>query len=166
MFVHGYLTSYADGIEDGNRLWSFLRAAADKAREHSLPSDPFQSASFFTFCWRGDFGAPNFWISERAARESAPSFAAFLQELHSQAVRRNKPLKLVVITHSLGAKVALEAFKLLLPKENSEWVSCTFLVQPAIPFGSVVREVYKAQYVRVAPIWHFRKPSITVSLPL
>ena len=57
--------------------------------------------------------------------------------------------------------MALEAFKLLLPKENSEWVSCTFLVQPAIPFGSVVREVYKAQYVRVAPIWHFRKPSIT-----
>ena len=160
-FLHGYDTTCSDAIVRGNKLLDLLRQAGRGGEDKPPVLNPLQNASFFTFCWRGDFGKDFgegskifFPIAERAAKQSAPSFAAFLLQLHSEALEQNRPLKLVVITHSLGAKVALEAFKYLRVEDNSKWITCTLLVQAAIQVQSVVRVCYKGQTVRIAPKFH------------
>jgi hypothetical protein len=57
-----------------------------------------------------------------------------LEELHS----RLQPSKLVIITHSLGAKVALEAFDQLRRRESDGWITGTLLVQSAVTIMSIV----------------------------
>lgn len=55
----------------------------------------------------------------------------------------------MLITHSLGAKVALEAFNQLRRSENSGWVTGTLLIQPAVDVESVTTHEFTEQYLRI-----------------
>jgi Alpha/beta hydrolase of unknown function (DUF900) len=162
VFVHGYNTSLSEAVEDGNKLWFYLRSAANEEARSRMPAaSRLEKATFFTFCWHGDFGTLNYPLSVGVAEVSGSSLASFLKEMHSQALRRHQSPRLIVITHSLGASVALEAFKSLTTEQTNGWVTCTLLVQPAIELKSILRQHFGSEYVQRAPMIPHRFSQIT-----
>jgi hypothetical protein len=123
--VHGYNMTLAEGIEQGNDLW-------DGVRESDPTVDPATTA-FLTFLWRGHFGAERFQAAQASADASAAAFAGFVAEIRAAAPE----CRLVVIAHSLGARVVLESLADLRAREAREWIDVLALVQPAVELNTV-----------------------------
>ena len=100
IFVHGYNTSATDAIANGNRLWELLTTA----REPIFPLIPVE---YFVFVWKGDFGKLQFSKAQHAAAISSKALADFLGYL----AQKTPSAKTVIMAHSLGTQVALDAVK-------------------------------------------------------
>jgi pimeloyl-ACP methyl ester carboxylesterase len=141
VFVHGYNVPFASGVTEGNELCDEL------ARQ--LGADGFQTIRFFSFCWRGDNGVLNFDESNASALRTAPALARFLTGL-AQDPPPAGPRRLIVVTHSLGALLALEALRTAATSPDGPLVDTLLLVQPAVKVDLLGRATIK-QIVSVPP---------------
>jgi pimeloyl-ACP methyl ester carboxylesterase len=135
IFVHGYETPPTLALEDSNALWQHIKKSNEELRKARPEIPETASLTFFAFLWRGNFGVLNFSRSQQAAKATASSFADFLETVLLEA----KGAKIVVITHSLGAEVVLEALASLPSLNGRTLVDSLILVQGAVPFYSVYR---------------------------
>ena len=127
VYVHGYNTSLPSAIANGNILAHELAALT--------ASEP-GSLLFYTFCWRGDFDRLEFERSERAATPAGAALADFLKRLSDDDLLAEHP-RVVLLAHSLGARVALEAAKHLWQTAPRPWLGYLVLVQAAVPRGDL-----------------------------
>ena len=107
VFAHGYNTSFAEAIGRGNELCGRLESIIGKTN--------FNKIKFYTFCWRGDLGLTAFGAADESASNTAPVFAIFLSQV-AGAGSSPEPRKLILVTHSLGARVSLEALRRMLSR--------------------------------------------------
>jgi pimeloyl-ACP methyl ester carboxylesterase len=136
VFVHGYNTPPARALRYGNNVWDSLLAANDRLRAGSPKIPPDDKFAFFTFLWRGDLGQIWFSATQKAAEASSPSLADLMTTLSQEA----PSARTVIIAHSLGAQVALEALKSLCETRGEQMLlDSLVLVQPAV----IVTSVYK-----------------------
>jgi pimeloyl-ACP methyl ester carboxylesterase len=137
VFVHGYNTSLTDSICHGNELWKTVKS--------SLGNDASSKVRFFTFCWYGDFGAIGFDAANDSAMHTAPTFGSFLRKLAGVS-RPGNQHKLIVVTHSLGALVALESLRRIQEEAEMPIVDTLLMIQPAVAvenFGrGTVEQIY------------------------
>ena len=145
IFVHGYQTPPTLALEDSNALWKHIKESNEELRKVQPEIPETDSLAFFAFLWRGDFGVPNFSRSQQAAKGTASSFVDFLETILLEA----KGAKIVVITHSLGAEVVLEALASLPSLNGRTLVDSLILVQGAVPFYSVYRWTVSTDMVGV-----------------
>ena len=104
IFVHGYSASFGSAVRNGTALRNKLVEIDDRLWA-GKPAAPRKSPmTFYVFLWRGDFGATNFGTAQLAANTAAKSLAALIKQVADMADEH----KIVVIAHSLGARVALE----------------------------------------------------------
>jgi len=145
IFLHGYNVTAAESLAEGVALWQHIRKSNENLRL-KLPALPeTDSITFLEFLWRGDFG--RLWFSEarQAAEITSRAFADFLRTV----LRNARGARTVILTHSLGAEVALEALRAM---ENSEPViDNLILVQAAIPAYSVYRWTVSYQQIPIGP---------------
>ena len=126
IFVHGYNTPVTKAVERGERLRSIVC-------EEDAQACP--RARLYSFLWRGDLNPAQFRAAQDSATASAHPFAAFVRR-----VRHREPeLPILVVSHSLGARVVLEGLRLLGQSEKRQWVSLVLLIQPAVRVSSVSR---------------------------
>ncbi|SFJ70735.1 alpha/beta fold hydrolase [Planctomicrobium piriforme] len=131
VFVHGFNTTMASAVGIANDFSAHL--------EHAIESpNDFQKIWIVSYCWRGDLGPSAFCAAERAAEKTAPIVADFLAQLRAQ----NPDVPIVVMTHSLGARVGLQALTDLAKREMRPWIDGLLLVQPAVMWGSIRKGIY------------------------
>ena len=153
IFVHGFNNDLVQAVGLGDGLLSNLHCAASR----DTSEDPLRKVNFFTFCWRGDF-YPDFRMAEDAADRLAPCFANFLSELHQQSLSSAHPVQAVLITHSLGARIALQALRSLSTNKTTPWIDCLLMIQPAISLGLVTKGTYWEAIPRRYTTPGFKKP--------
>jgi pimeloyl-ACP methyl ester carboxylesterase len=124
IFVHGYNTPLGDAMRDADGLRANLMTA--------LPPALHPAFSLYAFLWRGNFGEISFGTAQAAADATAPSLAILIERLAQP--RR----KVVVIAHSLGARVALESL-FDLPPRDPPWIDSLVLVQAAVPATDLLK---------------------------
>ncbi len=147
IFVHGYNVTLDGSVVLGNAIWPQLQRAANRAG--SSPS--VRQLVFCTFCWRGDFGPERFGASEKSAMNTAASLAGFIAKLEAQAASVHKDVSVILIGHSLGAMVCLEAMNQLWRQEERPWIKCLFMLQAAVPVESVSHGQYSETVVWSEP---------------
>lgn len=135
IFVHGYNTSATEGLSDSIALWRYIRDSNDFVRTTDKAVPRTDSMSFYAFLWRGDYDAVNFSTAVRAASNTASVFSEFLKTIVSEA----KGAKIVVVTHSLGTEVVLEALKMTPRPPGTPLINSLVMVQGAVPFYSIYR---------------------------
>lgn len=141
IFVHGFDTSLSDAIAKGNAILEALRTSGRTSGKRDLSE---QELKFFTFCWRGDLGPTKelpiaFAAAEVAAQNSALSLSSFIKKLQILY----PSAKMILMSHSLGARVALEALQNLYKERQSAWIDCLLMVQPAVRWC----EVYEGDFL-------------------
>jgi pimeloyl-ACP methyl ester carboxylesterase len=138
VFVHGYNTHFAASIANGNELWKMVKL--------SIGDDASSGIRFFTFCWHGDLGPLYFTEANESAVKTAPILGEFLRRI-ANAPRFGPCYKLIVVTHSLGALVALEALHGIQDTAGMPLVDTLLMIQPAVAieeFGrGQVEQVYR-----------------------
>jgi pimeloyl-ACP methyl ester carboxylesterase len=140
IFVHGYNVTASEGLVAGNAVLKHLRKSNEKLRQlwPTLPES--RSIAFVNFLWRGDFGLLRFSEAQTSAENTALAFSEVLTEVTREA----PSARIVILTHSLGSEVALEALRLRKLAAQSG-VDALFLVQPAVPAYSIYRWTVKFQ---------------------
>ena len=83
---------------------------------------------------------------EEIGPEPAETFAP-----RRQSLRWSPPAKIVLITHSLGARITLNAFRDLFSQSNKGWVDCLLMVQPAVTLENVTRGSCTWTYIQKWP---------------
>ncbi len=126
VYVHGFNTSLTQAVRSGNFLARALRS--------TIPAGA-GGLAFYTFTWRGDFGPARFSESEKSAYRSGAALADFLQTVLNS--RSTPAPRIVVLTHSLGARLALVAVDQLWRRAPRLWFDDLVMVQPAIPVGDL-----------------------------
>lgn len=145
VFVHGYNTDLVDAVRNGNGLCRNIRKTISSSHEQGKGG---QHAAFFTFCWRGDLGRPAFPAAEANADVAGSVLAEFLKEFLEARNRKSPIAPVIVIAHSLGSRVALEALRTLYAEEGKSWIDCTLLVQPAVTASSLCTGTYELVPIR------------------
>lgn len=135
VFVHGYNTLFAESIVRGNYL-------ARLVRQWQAQQSPGAALDFHTFSWRADFGPDNFHTAELAAVVQSGSLVDFLKSLGRTAAGAPAP-RIVVIAHSLGARLVLEALARHGADADFPELAAVLLVQPAVARTSVSRGTYE-----------------------
>lgn len=129
IFVHGFNTPPLQALKHGNSLWVLLMKSNDRLRATNKTVLPNDALVFFTFLWRGDFSATRFSTAQKAADVSSISLADVIVQLSRETTKA----KIVIIAHSLGAHVALEALKKVCEfNNNGVLVDSLVLVQGAV----------------------------------
>ena len=126
VYVHGYNTPLTEAIRNGSYLAREIRSA-NPAGAGAL--------AFYTFSWRGDFGASKFSEAEASADKSGPALADFLQTLLNS--RPTPSSRIVVLAHSLGVRLALVASERLWQRAHRIWLDDLVLVQAAVPAANL-----------------------------
>jgi Alpha/beta hydrolase of unknown function (DUF900) len=135
VFVHGYNATFAQSIAQGSYLSRLVRQwTAQKA--------PGLAVDFHTFSWRADFGPDGFLTAELAAKAQSASLADFLRTIARPHAGQPAP-KLIVITHSLGARLLLEALAKGGKEPGAPVPAGLLLVQPAVARTAVSRGTYE-----------------------
>jgi len=147
VFVHGYNVSLDRSIMYGNAVWSELQQVGPKAGS----ADYFQQVTFCTFCWRGDFGPEHFGTAENSARNTAASLAGLMVKLQEQAASEHKQVSFILISHSLGAMVCLEALNQLWHRDHKPWVRCLLMLEPAVQVETISHGQYTETLVWSEP---------------
>lgn len=129
IYVHGYKTPPLQALKHGNSLWELLMISNDRLRATIKTISPNEALAFFTFLWRGDLGTTRFSAAQKAADVSSKSLADVIVQLSRETTKA----KTVIIAHSLGAHVVLEALKKLYESSNTGvLVDSLVLVQGAV----------------------------------
>ena len=139
IYVHGYETSVSDAVEQGNQLLSKIKAQLLLMK----PTLPISDLVFHTFLWRGNLGAVHFGSAESAAINSGPSLAEFILHIKSSASRKPDHHRVVVLSHSLGAGVILEALKSASGSEQEQLIDGLLLFQPAVSWSEIAKGNYR-----------------------
>lgn len=134
VFVHGYNATFAESIAQGNYLAPLLR-------QWTAQKYPGTTVDFHTFSWRADFGPDRFHTAELSARVQSASLANFLQSL-PRTTLDGTPCQLFIITHSLGARVALEAIAKHGTGADFPPVRALLCIQPAVARTALARGTY------------------------
>jgi hypothetical protein len=134
IFVHGYNVTASEGLVAGNTVLKHLRTSNEKLRQRSPTLPESRSIAFVNFLWRGDFGLLRFSEAQTSAENTALAFSELLTEVTIEA----PSARIVILTHSLGSEVALEALRLRKLATQSG-VDALLLVQPAVPAYSIYR---------------------------
>jgi pimeloyl-ACP methyl ester carboxylesterase len=147
IFVHGYEVTPAEALEESKALSQDIREANEHLRQQ-LPVLPETNAlALLAFLWKGDFGEGLFSRAQHAAENTGHVFADFLG-----AVARQAPgARIVVLTHSLGAEVVLEALRGMQEAHERAAVDNLILVQGAVPAHSVYQWTVKYQQIPSGP---------------
>ncbi len=110
--------------------------------------------AFFTFCWRGDFKETSFSLAEATAGLSAPSLTSFLLDLQtrlSSIHSRREDYSIILISHSLGARVVLEALRNLGETHSEPLADCLLMLQPAVAVNEIAKGKYQLFKLRHSP---------------
>lgn len=129
IFVHGFNTPPNRGLANGNILWDRIMIANDHMSEAPSTAIPNERIAFITFLWRGDLGAVLFSAAQNAADVSSGSLANLILKLskdHSAA-------RIIIVAHSLGARVVLEMLNHISKVDDRSTIIDTLvLVQGAV----------------------------------
>ncbi len=136
VYVHGYNTTFAESIAQGNYLSRLLR-------QWTAQKYPATALDFHTFSWRADFGPDKFPTAELAAKAQSASLGAFLKTLRQPASAGGPPPKIILITHSLGARLVLETLSHQGHDADFPVISALLLVEPAMLRTSLSRGTYE-----------------------
>jgi pimeloyl-ACP methyl ester carboxylesterase len=129
IFVHGYNTVPDVALQDGFGLDALIDRADHRLETTGTNGMPSGSIAFVTFLWRGDFSQWRFSASQHAAEITAHALVDFLTTLRHELPQS----KIVVIAHSLGAYLVLEALK----EFDESYPSGVFLDSLALVQGAV-----------------------------
>lgn len=153
VYIHGYNISQEQAIAQGNGLFMLIREVR-RPRERRVGDKPpiplnvqyvGDHLCFYTFIWRGDLGQLAFGAAEKSADDSAASLVSFLKELKANTQQRSGPASMLLIAHSLGARVALEALHTVYTTiTQGPWVDSLLMVQPAVPWSVLYNGSYAA----------------------
>lgn len=137
IFVHGYNTSLSKALHYGTALrTNLLMAALDQLSRKSSTSKLTSLPIVYLFLWRGDLGKYNFGNAQRAADVSSNSLADFIAQISDQ----NENIRIVLISHSLGARVALESLRRLSQDQNKQrFVDSLVIIQGAVAATSIYK---------------------------
>ena len=138
VFAHGYNTSFAEAVERGNELCAGLVSIVGQTN--------FNKVKFYSFCWHGDLGTFHFGAADESARNTAPMLAAFLKKI-AGAEPPGVPRRIIVVTHSLGARLALEALHQMGNATSSPLVDTLLMIQPAVGVEDLGRGTIDIDYV-------------------
>ncbi len=129
IFVHGYNVTAIEALTESMTLSQEIRESNKRLQllEPRLPNTG--ALAFVAFLWRGDFGEIHFPTAQHAAENTA----ACLLISWKTVVRVAPHAKIVVLTHSLGAEVVLEAFRAMREASDRPVVDNLILVQGAVP---------------------------------
>jgi pimeloyl-ACP methyl ester carboxylesterase len=141
IFVHGYNVSAADALEESGALWRHIQESNEHLRQKFSTLPTTDSIAFLTFLWKGDFGELHFSTAQHAAENTARAFADFLNVVAQQA----RGARIVILTHSLGSEVALEALRSMEEASTKPAVDNLILVQGAVPAYTVYRWIVRYQ---------------------
>jgi predicted alpha/beta hydrolase family esterase len=133
VFLHGDNTTFAESIARGNYLSRLVR-------QWTPPPGPNSALDFHTFSWRADFGAERFHTAELAATAQAEGLADFLKSLNRPAAAAPR---VVVITHSLGARLLLAALAKHGADAGFPKLAGVIMVQAAVPRTAVSRGTFE-----------------------
>jgi RHS repeat-associated protein len=112
IYVHGYNETHAKAVQWGKeRILDGHRKSGGKC-------------SVATFSWKSDFGKTQFSQSKQAADLTAPVFAKAVKDIQNKCPN----MKIHIITHSLGARVALKAIQ----DQGLTGINDLALVAPAV----------------------------------
>lgn len=136
VYVHGYNTTFAESIAQGNYLSRLLR-------QWTAQKYPGVALDFHTFSWRADFGPDKFPTAELAAKAQSAGLGAFLKSLRQPATAGGPPPRIIVITHSLGARLLLETLAHQGHDADFPVINALLLVEPAILRTAVSRGTYE-----------------------
>lgn len=149
IFVHGYNTSASEAVESGSEFRNYVMAADRRLQVAASPADPQMPIPFYLFLWSGDFGEWYFGTAQAAADHSAKSLADFISYLWRDVDRR----RIVLIAHSLGSRVALEALSHLSQgRDGQVLVGSLVLVQGAVEATTIRKWTAKDLLSGTAPI--------------
>lgn len=135
VFVHGYNVTAAEALEQSKVLWKHIRESNEHIRAKGWAVPETNSLEFLAFLWRGNFGEKRFPTAQRSAAITASAFADFLRTV----VKEAGGARTLILTHSLGAEVALEALRIMRESSATPVADCLILVQGAVPAYSVYR---------------------------
>ena len=111
---------------DGARGWG-VNMEYRLNRAAGMAEDDWRDYSrIISVAWHGDVAMTDFVQAELNAMEAGRRLVTVLQQLHEAGIAIN------IITHSLGARVALCALNILGELGKKEWVDHLFLWQPAV----------------------------------
>ena len=122
VFVHGFDVGLTQSIAEGNHLARLLRQWTEQ-------KDGTTALEFHTFSWRADFGPAEHLRAIKAAAAQSGALAGYLDHLARPADGGPAP-RVVVITHGLGALLALEALQKA--GEGVPPLEALVMVQPAV----------------------------------
>jgi len=142
IFVHGYSNDYSAGKQRAEVVAESI-ASVQRALFLAAPAAPQPHIGVLSFLWRGDLGEHRFGRAQTAADSSS----LVLRETIRSLKRREPQARLVVMTHSLGARVALEAITRGCDGgTNGFRIWGLALLQPAVQAGSLYSWNYSESY--------------------
>ncbi len=134
IFVHGYNVNHEEALETFGKLNIGLKASG-------------YEGSMVLFSWSGDFGVLNFELAEHSANAHSWALANLIRDLNIKCPDRH--VRIDMITHSLGARVALKAL------HRGARVSTLTMIAPAVndyvlgPKGDFPGTFKQAEFVQV-----------------
>jgi pimeloyl-ACP methyl ester carboxylesterase len=147
IFVHGYNVTAAEALEESEVLSQDIRESNEHLRQQLSVLPETNAVTLLAFLWKGDFGEGLFYRAQHAAENTGHVFADFLG-----AVARQAPgARIVVLTHSLGAEVVLEALRGMKEADDRPAVDNLILVQGAVPAHSVYQWTVEYQQMPSGP---------------
>lgn len=127
VYIHGFLTSMGDADCAAKSV------AADLAERQ--PPESSHKPDVLVFGWPGETKARQFSRAQTAASQAAKYLADLLSQLRKR--------RIILIAHSLGAAVAMEALSEVPQTAESPSFHAIILIQGAIPVASLRTWSYK-----------------------
>jgi pimeloyl-ACP methyl ester carboxylesterase len=146
LFLHGYNNTHLMAVASGNRVYQHLLKAQTPRRCRTVISPECREKfhnRFLAFSWRGDFGDAGFPFAETSADKTGVSFASLLRQV-SDWHGRHPEAKVVLLAHSLGSRVALEALCHARASDAKQFVDLLVLVQPAVSWHLLKFGLFRA----------------------
>jgi esterase/lipase superfamily enzyme len=105
IFVHGYNTPPQQALLNAYHLRRNILSANVALRHAKVIDARDDSVAFVAFVWRGHFGVLGFEAADRSASASSRSLVQLIKAL----IHMSPTSKKIIIAHSLGSRVVLEA---------------------------------------------------------
>lgn len=134
VFVHGFDVGLTQSIAEGNHLARLLRQWTEQ-------KGAGPALEFHTFSWRSDFGPAEHLRALKAAAAQSGALAEYLARLAQPPAGGGPAPRVVVITHGLGALLALEALQKT--GEGAPPLEALVMVQPAVRRIDLSRGTYE-----------------------
>jgi hypothetical protein len=135
VFVHGFDVGLTQSVTEGSYLARLLRQWVDRKQGD-------RALEFSTFSWRSDFGPGERSTGVKAATAQSAALADYLRALAAPKGGGKAP-RIVVLTHGLGAQLALEALQRGQAADGAPLLEALVMVQPAVRRIDVAKGTYE-----------------------